>query len=237
MRQIRTFSDQRFDQVCSYCGETATETRDHVPSKILLDEPFPENLPVVPCCTKCNQGFSLDEEYFACSIECILRGTSNIEQLHRKKIKLALKKRPTLQQRIKNSFTLQDGRLHFKYEQDRFMNVATKLAKGHAKYEISEPQFEAPTSIVMKPLISMTKNENDNFFASYHLNKLPEVGSRSLQNLLIRGNDTVHSHWTIVQDNNYKYSVIDDMGLLIVRIVVWDYLAIEVIWDNGKLDN
>lgn len=237
MRQIKTFSDQRLDQMCSYCGETATETRDHVPSKILLDDPFPENLPVVPCCTKCNQDFSLDEEYFACSIECILRGTSNIEQLQRQKIKSALKKRPTLQQRIEKSFTLQDGQLYFKYEQDRFMNVATKLAKGHAKYEISQPQFNDPTSIVMKPLMSMTENEIDNFFASYNLTKLPEVGSRSLQNLLIRVNNTVHSHWTTVQDYNYKYSVIDDMGLLIVRIIVWDYLAIEVIWDDNKLDN
>ncbi|MBK8382300.1 MAG: hypothetical protein IPL16_10500 [Ignavibacteria bacterium] len=135
MRQIKTFNDQRLDLMCSYCGDTATETRDHVPAKILLDDPFPENLPVVPCCTKCNQDFSLDEEYFACSIECILRGTSNIEQLQRQKIKSALKKRPALQERIENSFTLQDGQLQFKYEQDRFMNVATKLAKGHAKYE------------------------------------------------------------------------------------------------------
>lgn len=237
MRQIKTFSDQRLDQMCSYCGETANETRDHVPSKILLDDPFPENLPVVPCCTKCNQDFSLDEEYFACSIECILRGTSNIEQLQRQKIKSALKKRPALQQRIEKSFTLQDGQLYFKYEQDRFMNVATKLAKGHAKYEISEPQFNDPTSIVMKPLMSMTESEIDNFFASYNLNKLSEVGSRSLQNLMISGNNTVNSHWTTVQDHNYKYSVIDDMGLLIVRIVVWDYLAIEVIWDNDKLDD
>lgn len=237
MRQIKTFNDQRLDLMCSYCGDTATETRDHVPAKILLDDPFPENLPVVPCCTKCNQDFSLDEEYFACSIECILRGTSNIEQLQRQKIKSALKKRPALQERIENSFTLQDGQLQFKYEQDRFMNVATKLAKGHAKYEISEPQFNDPTSISMKPLMLMTEHETYSFFASFNLSKLPEVGSRALQNLLISDSNTVHSHWTIVQDNNYKYSVIDDMGLLIVRIVVWDYLAIEVIWDDDKLYN
>jgi hypothetical protein len=221
--------------MCSYCGETATDTRDHVPSKILLDDPFPENLPVIPCCKKCNQYFSLDEEYFACSIECILRGTSKIEQLQRQKIKLVLQKRPALRERIEKSFTLLDSQLHFKYEQNRFMNVATKLAKGHVKYEISEPQFNDPTSITMKPLVLMTENETDNFFASSHLNKLPEVGSRAFQNLLISNNNTVHSHWTTVQEYNYKYSVISDMGLLIVRIVVWDHFAIEVIWDDDKL--
>lgn len=223
--------------MCSYCGETSNETRDHVPSKILLDDPFPENLPVVPCCTKCNQDFSLDEEYFACSIECILKGTTNIEKLQREKIKAVFKKRPALQQRIESSFILKDGQLHFKFEENRFRNVVTKLAKGHAKYEISEPQFNDPTSISMKPLNLMTEKEIDNFFASYHLNKLPEVGSRSLQNLLIGDNNAVHSHWTTVQDDNYKYSVIDDMGLLIVRIVVWEYLAVEVIWDDNKLDD
>ena len=223
--------------MCSYCGETATETRDHVPSKILLDDPFPENLPVVPCCTKCNQAFSSDEEYFACSIESILRGTTDIEKLHRQKIKSVFEKRPALQLRIENSFILQDGQLHFKFEQDRFIKVATKLAKGHAKYEISEPQFDDPTSISMKPLTLMTAKEIDDFFTSYHLNKLPEVGSQALQNLLIGDNNTVHSHWTTVQGDNYKYTVIDDMGLLIVRIVVWNYLAIEVIWDDDKLDD
>lgn len=165
LRQIKTFSDQRLDQMCSYCGKTATETRDHVPSKILLDEPFLENLPVVPCCTKCNQDFSSDEEYFACSIESILRGTTEIEKLHRQKIKSVFEKRPALQQRISKSFVLQDGKLHFKFEKDRFIKVATKLAKSHAKYEISEPQFEDPTSISLKPLTLMTEKEIDDFFA------------------------------------------------------------------------
>lgn len=237
LRQIKTYSDERLDQICSYCGNTVIESRDHVPSKILLNDPFPENLPVVPSCAKCNQDFSLDEEYFACSIESILRGTTDIDKLHRQKIKSVFEKRPALQQRIEKSFTFQDGQLHFKYEQDRFLKVATKLAKGHAKYEISEPQFDDPTSISIKPLTLMTEKEIDDFFSSYYINKLPEVGSRAVQNLLISGNNTVHSHWITVQDNTYKYSVIDDMGMLIVRIVVWDYLVIEVIWDDDKLYN
>lgn len=68
MKQIKTFSDLRLNTQCAYCGEYP-ETRDHVPSKIILENPFPENLPVVPSCLKCNNGFSLDEEYFACLIE------------------------------------------------------------------------------------------------------------------------------------------------------------------------
>ena len=78
MDNLRPFSDIRLSNSCSYCGETNPDTRDHVPSKVLLDPPYPNNLPVVPCCNDCNTKFSLDEEYFACLIECIIHGTTDI---------------------------------------------------------------------------------------------------------------------------------------------------------------
>ena len=34
---------------CIYCGKPAN-TREHVPSKTMLIEPFPENLPTIPAC-------------------------------------------------------------------------------------------------------------------------------------------------------------------------------------------
>lgn len=230
MRQIKTFSDQRLDNMCSYCGDFP-ETRDHVPSKILLDEPFPENLQVVPCCLKCNQNFSLDEEYFACAIECIIHGTTEIENLHREKVKSILSTKDTLRQRIENSFVLENGNKYFKFEQDRFENVIVKLAKGHAKYENSEPQLEMPTTISMKPLFLMEQNEVDTFFAPTNFDKAPEVGSRGLHNLLI-DNNNVLSQWINVQEHNYEYSVSVGLGILAVRILIWNYLVVEVIWDN-----
>ena len=230
MIQIKTFSDQRLDQMCSYCGDIGIETRDHVPSRILLDEPFPENFPVVPCCLKCNQYFSLDEEYFACAIECILHGTTNVDKLKREKVKAILERKQSLRQRIENSFVLQDGQIHFQIEQDRFENVITKLAKGHAKYETSEPQLDEPLSISMTPLMLMTEEELDKFFAPKEMTKFPEVGSRSLINLIENTNIPLFQ-WTTVQENNYLYSVTSDLGTLSVKIVIWDYLAVEVIWD------
>jgi hypothetical protein len=218
--------------MCSYCGEKVNETRDHVPSKIILDEPFPDNLPVVPCCLACNQDFSEDEVYFACSIESILRGTTKIEKLQRQKIISVFEKRPALQKRIENSFRFRDGRLYFEFEEDRFIKVITKLAKGHAKFENSQSQIDKPTSISFKPLSDMTEKEKVIFFASYELNKLPEVGSRGLQNVFIEGSNRVHSNWITVQGGIYSYTVIGEMGLLIVRIVVWNYLAIEVVWKD-----
>jgi hypothetical protein len=74
MRQIKDFADDRNKARCVYCGGL-DETRDHVPSRVFLDEPLPENLPVVPACIACNNSFSRDEEYLACLIECALTGS------------------------------------------------------------------------------------------------------------------------------------------------------------------
>ena len=71
MDQLNNFVDNRLIRGCCYCDKTA-DTRDHVPSKCLLDQPYPANLPVVGCCDSCNQNFSQDEQYIAGRIESVL---------------------------------------------------------------------------------------------------------------------------------------------------------------------
>lgn len=51
-------------QFCLYCGRPA-DTREHVPPKALLEQPWPNNLRTVPACGDCNGSWSLDEEYLA----------------------------------------------------------------------------------------------------------------------------------------------------------------------------
>lgn len=48
---------------CIYCGTRAGTTKDHVPPRSLFSIPRP-NLVTVPCCERCRQGQSLDDEYF-----------------------------------------------------------------------------------------------------------------------------------------------------------------------------
>jgi hypothetical protein len=215
--------------MCSYCGEEP-DTRDHVPSRILLDEPFPENLPVVPCCHKCNQGFSLDEEYIACLIECVICGTTEIDRLQREKIRLTLERNVSLHQKISNAMTSENGHVFFNVEVEQLKNVILKLAKGHAKYENSEPIFEEPRHFGFKPLPIMSQNEIDYFFADTELIKSPEVGSRAMQNLVINKTNKALSHWTTVQLNNYSYCVIQTLESLTVRIIIRNYLAAEMTW-------
>lgn len=76
MEQLRSFGDTRQLSFCAYCGGS-TESRDHVPSPVLLDEPYPDNLPVVGACVDCNQSFSIDEEYIACAIDSARIRASN----------------------------------------------------------------------------------------------------------------------------------------------------------------
>lgn len=56
------YGDVRLNHFCAFCGSPA-ETEDHVPSRCFLDKPYPQDLPVIPCCYKCNHVLSLDEEF------------------------------------------------------------------------------------------------------------------------------------------------------------------------------
>lgn len=70
------FSDERLLASCVYCG-AATESKDHVPSRVLLDREHKSTLlPTVPACNRCNNGFSDDERYLACLIDCVVTGST-----------------------------------------------------------------------------------------------------------------------------------------------------------------
>lgn len=56
-------NDSKKKLKCLYCGESS-KTKDHVPSKNLLEKPYPKNLMTIPACDNCNKSYSLDEEYF-----------------------------------------------------------------------------------------------------------------------------------------------------------------------------
>lgn len=164
MRQINTFSDRRYEYNCSYCGGD-TGTKDHVPSKVFLDEPYPENISVVPACDKCNQDFSLDEEYIACLVECVKWGSTEVEKIKREKIKRIFTQKPLLQKRIEESKFEKAGIIHFKVDEKRLRKVIIKLVKGHAKFEYSQPQFEEPQHLWIATLESLNQESLNRFLS------------------------------------------------------------------------
>jgi hypothetical protein len=122
--------------MCVFCGG-APETRDHVPSRVLLDEPLASQLPVVDACSACNVGFSLDEQYLACYLECVIGGTTDPVELRRPKIVRILEKTPALRDRIESSRRADPaGRTVWQPEIDRVRRIIVKLARGHVAYEL-----------------------------------------------------------------------------------------------------
>lgn len=227
MRQVKNYGDTRQSEVCAYCGRT-TQTRDHVPSRVLLDEPFPENLSVVPACLLCNNEASSDEEYLACLVECVICGTTDPAKVGREKIRRALVKQHALQERLMAALGWENEQPFFNIELDRVERIVVKLARGHALYELNEPQFAQPSSVIISPLHLLDNNVREAFentfvpgFAIW-----PEVGSRAMQRLV----QNEHG-WIEVQRGRYRYLTTID-AVVRVRLVLSEYLACEVIWSE-----
>jgi len=137
MEQVRHFGDLRSQHSCVYCGGS-TVTRDHAPSRVLLDEPFPENLPVVASCARCNSGFSRDEEYVACLVDALRAGSTDPDRIPRPKIARILGSKPLLRDMLDRARHKNNGVVWFDVDPDRVRNVLLKLAVGHAAFEFDE---------------------------------------------------------------------------------------------------
>lgn len=224
MTHLKFRGDQRLTDYCTYCmGEN--ESRDHVPSKVLLDEPYPSGLAHVPCCLECNNGFSADEEYFACLIECIISGSTDPEKLSREKIKNILLKKPSLQRELTQAMIEDNGSIVFSFHESKVENVLRKLALGHMKYENGDTPFSEQMDVTFAPIHLLSSDDKIIFFQAQQI-LLPEVGSRGLQRILGTGTEGF-SHWIHVQKDVYSYSVTNSS----VRMLISNYLACEVTWD------
>ena len=49
--------------LCIYCNRAVANTVDHIPPKLLLAKPYPDNLLTVPSCFECNSSFQKHDEY------------------------------------------------------------------------------------------------------------------------------------------------------------------------------
>ncbi len=174
----------------------------------------------------------MDEEYFACLIECLISGTTELEGLSRKKIVEILRKKNALKARLDSACIIDNDVVKFNIEPKRIENVISKLAYGHAKFEISETQYKLPHYLSYEGLQNMTQDQIDQFFVVTELKKAPEIGCRSMQNMCFTQEGVPIDSWINVQDNIYMYSVTSMMEFLKVRMIIWNYLACEVVWRN-----
>ena len=218
---------------CVYCLLGAN-TRDHVPSKTFLDEPYPPQLPTVDACDACNTSFSLDEQYLSCFIECVVCGTSDPNGVERTKIKRILTEKPSLRQRIQDSMRWEGTETPlWNLEVDRVKNVVLKLAIGHAAYELFT-QSEQPAHVEFSPLLALSEQQRSDFengpwgeFAPW-----PEIGSRAfIRACGAKADESAQvGEWVVVQPGRYRYAV-NETGGILVRIVLSEYLACVASWE------
>jgi hypothetical protein len=225
----KLFADERLRGACTYCG-AHPDSRDHVPSKVFLDEPYPADLPVVESCEDCNNGFSLDEQYVACLLECVVSGSADAERVGRPKIRRILRENPRLAQQIATSQTI-DGSsaLHCNSNEDRVRRVLLKLAQGHASFELSIPILGVPDHISWAPLVTFSGLQKESFLSVPRSALWPEVGSRAFIRAALQDRDTSAGGWEAVQEGRYQYFVRQHRGIT-VKSVICGFLACEVVW-------
>lgn len=224
MLQRPEYGEGHPERICCYCGGFA-DTVDHVPSKVFLDKPYPENLPVVPCCKKCNEQFSLDEEYVAVLFECVRCQSFDPHQFKREKIRKIVEHNPALLLTVKKtSRPILDGRFSINPENARMKKVLTKLIVGHLRFEGLDQWFlHEDLDISFYQDIHANQDLYNWFYSPMFSGLLPEVGSRGLMALVEHEN--TGSLWFTVQPNQYEYSVAPDNSE--VRIIIQDYFAVR----------
>lgn len=243
MQQLNDFADSRLINGCIYCAGPQ-QTREHVPSKIFLNRPFPENLPVMPACRKCNNDFSLDEEYVACLISCMKSGSTNPEKISDGRVSKILKDKPRLRVLLEPIKQENDGVISFQFDEQRLKKIIHKLALGHASFELSTVLREDPESIEFWLLSSMNDNDREDFDSFEMHGLIGEVGSRKSQrpNILeirlvnqLTGEPLIIpmiiNDWIDVQKEKYRYHTIEDGNKIIIKIVFSEFLACQVIWN------
>lgn len=236
---------------CIYCGAQA-DTREHVPSKTFLNKPLPSDLPVLPACQRCNNGFSSDELYVKTYIMCLKEVLENrnysclqIEPTERKEIREA---KSTVKEVADTRILTYDKRVG---------RVLLKLAIGHAVYELSESYHSIKwngTPIYIKYTVKSTDSEKEwnnlEYAETMNAKILPEIGSRVFRNLLVLQTPLISDekdkyanlnlvimNWTDIQDGVYRYIAYLDDDKLVVKMVILDYLYGEVVFQKHNLEN
>jgi len=220
------FQDERLVQFCAYCGAPPV-TRDHVPGRVFLEKPYPDNLAVVQACKRCNNEISNDEEFVASLIACLVVGTATPGDQPREGIRRTLAKKPQLVKTLE--VLLSEGLDEVTTE--RVRKTVTQYARGHVAFECGELRVSEPTLSLLFLLDSLPNEERAMFESIKPMELYPEIGSRKfIQHF---GGRAIpfdeFEGWYIVQSGSYRYAV--ELGReYTVKIVLGECLGAVVSW-------
>lgn len=225
--------DKSASNGCVYCGKPA-DTREHIPSKVFLDDPFPENLATIPACFECNNSFSDDEKYAACFLDVLKDAVYQNYTLRMETVQ-RLEKNTKLKDLLDEQVKVVDGKIHYSYDENRLCRILLKLAKGHAGFEFDHINFDdSNISTQYGFAFDMSETELYEFEEIPEMSLLPEVGSRSctipfvVQNTET-GQASAFMFWNDVQEHKYRYQVsYNKDGGICVKIVIYEMLYCRV---------
>lgn len=227
MEQIKPFSDERWASFCAFCGDFPA-TRDHVPPKIFLDKPYPENLPVVGACLDCNTRASVNEEYVACLLEVASCGSVDPAALSRDKIARILRKKPSIATKLA-SFLEGSGELFIsKEDKGRISAVLEKIASALWAFETGETASPGAAGVRFSSIPGLAPNALEEFMMLDQPGTLPEVGSRMMSRVLItEDGKPLQPSWIELQSGRFSYGI--ELGYHgRVKMILGDYLVVEV---------
>ncbi|MDE2102112.1 MAG: hypothetical protein KGL39_33005 [Patescibacteria group bacterium] len=232
MDEIHEFVDERQGTCCLHCARQLADvkrSRDHVPTKTLLHPPYPPNLPIVVLCHECNQGFSPDEQYLVAFLSAVLAGSSEPDAQVNPNARRILRYNRVLQADIEAARNDDEGTPLWRSDQGRIRRVIVKNARGHAFFEYGELMLCDPALVSFVPLPVMKSEDRARVEDIPSTGLWPEVGSRMMKRVMT-GQD-LDGPWVVVQDGIYRYGVTLIDGGLLVRSVLHEYLATEVLWE------
>lgn len=230
--------NKRFDSVCIYCGSNPAKSKEHLPSRVFLDTPYPKEYSIVPACEKCNIGFSADEVYISCFVDKLRNALSkNMFPLREKTIS-AVSHDKGLARILCEQIRTENDKIFVNYQPEPFFKILIKLAKGHlckAQDKVVESDCSVECNFKFKPDLSEDE--------IYHYEELPlaekasECGSDFTHALLIVEGISLPSSqifipWNEVQGGNYRYLTYFENYNYAVRIVICETLFAEVLFSE-----
>jgi len=235
---LRDYADERHKGWCIHCKTVLGNVEsnlDHVPSRTILDRPFPNDLPTVRICKSCNTSFSNDEEYFTAFLGSVLAGSAAPDQQVVARSEKILGSNHRLQDEIDSQLQIVkdaegNDQITFVPDMAKIQNVVVKNARGHVLFEHGQPAEGEPARVAIQPIPTLSPDILANFETIDYGAGWPEVGSRLMQRL-VTGDDMRPDGWVVVQPNVYRFAVMDK-DQFVVRTVIREYLATEVAWDR-----
>ncbi|UKS61506.1 HNH endonuclease [Bacillus toyonensis] len=225
---------------CIYCGKES-DTREHIPSKVFLNRPFPENLSTVSACLTCNNSYSSDEVLLALLIQLLKQKHYGSEYTFSEEVNSRMEnvRNVKLVSKIKQVIEADNvkGKFH-----DSILRVLIKLAIGHSVWDISEGYYIDEDGITTDSakveysfINDMTDEEINEFLSPFDITNepLPELGSRVYEGrLLVLERDGEEPRllldWATVQPYEYNYTCYQFGDEIVVKMVINSFLFAEV---------